>query len=151
MLPAGAEAYLTQALGASFTISVQHQLYRIDGDCGDAIQQPPRPSLDPALLQQPINEDTIKAVLKTCFDPEIPVNLWDLGLIYKITIKSNQVSIEMTLTNPGCGMGEVLIQDIKQKLDKLDAVESANIKLVFDPPWSRERISTAGQLALGLL
>lgn len=150
-LTEGTEAYLTQALGSSFTIAVNHQLFRIDGEDGDAIHQQPRPMIDAKLLADPVNEATVKAILKTCYDPEIPVNLLDLGLIYKVSVTDKNVHIQMTLTNPGCGMGEVMVQDIRRKLLKLKQVGNIDIQLVFTPPWSRDMISTAGQLALGLL
>ena len=104
------------------------------------------------LANKPLNEETINAILKTVFDPEIPVNIVDLGLVYGVKQPSpTTVSIDLTLTAPGCGMGEVLIQEIEMKLKKHPNVEKAVVNLVFDPPWSRNMLSTAAQLELGLL
>ncbi|MEJ2669764.1 MAG: iron-sulfur cluster assembly protein [Gammaproteobacteria bacterium] len=101
---------------------------------------------------KPVSEDTILEMLKTVYDPEIPVNIVDLGLIYRITLPTpSTVNIDLTLTAPGCGMGEVLVQEIELKLKKHPHIDQAIITLVFDPPWDRSRLSVAAQLELGLL
>lgn len=147
----GTKGKVTQALGSSYTVGVQGRLFRIDGEQGDAIEQPKRGLLSEELAQKDLTEDSVRAVLKTCFDPEIPVNLLDLGLIYQIRVQTNSVEIDMTLTAPGCGMGEVLVQELTHKLKKIRSVKQVKVNLVFDPPWDRSMISTAGQLELGLL
>ena len=100
-------------------------------------------------------KDKIVEVLRTCYDPEIPVNIVDLGLVYDCIISEEDgetnVEVKMTLTAPGCGMGEVLMQEIEMKLRKHPDIDQAKIKLVFDPPWDRSMLSTAAQLELGLL
>lgn len=153
-IPALSKIRITQALGSSYTLEHGGNLYRIDGEDGDAIQQPKRSGLPQNLADAPVNADTITSILKTCFDPEIPVNLIDLGLIYRIDVTDStpkKIAIDMTLTAPGCGMGDVLVQDIQQKLKRLPDVGEVVIQLVFDPPWARDKISLAGQLSLGLL
>jgi hypothetical protein len=141
-------------LGSAYTIEHGGNLYRVDGEDGDALGRTKRSGLPEDLAHAEVNETTINSILKTCFDPEIPVNLMDLGLIYRVAVidgAQKRIEIDMTLTAPGCGMGDVLVQDIKQKLKRLPNVGDVVINLVFDPPWARNMISTAGQLALGLL
>ncbi len=89
-------------------------------------------------------------VLRTVYDPEIPVNVLDLGLIYACEVENRDIRIQMTLTAPGCGMGPVLVDDIVTRLKRSDAVGEVDVELVFDPPWSRERMSEEAQLQLGL-
>lgn len=151
-LEKGTPISITQALGSSYTIAVDGRLVRLDGEDGDAIGQEKKGLLSADLAKQPLNEETLKAILKTVYDPEIPVNIVDLGLVYAISQPTpTQVSVDLTLTAPGCGMGEVLIQEIEMKLKKHPAVEKAVVNLVFDPPWDRSMLSTAAQLELGLL
>jgi probable FeS assembly SUF system protein SufT len=93
--------------------------------------------------------------MKTCFDPEIPVNIVDLGLIYDCNVEANEdgtrsVEVKMTLTAPGCGMGEVLVQDVREKIEQIPTVREARVELVFDPPWRREMMSPAAQLQMGM-
>ena len=88
--------------------------------------------------------------LRTVHDPEIPVNIVDLGLVYDVAVKERQVDVQMTLTAPGCGMGPVLIEDVKRRLQRVPMVVDTNVTLVFDPPWSRDMMSEEAQLDLGL-
>ena len=97
-----------------------------------------------------VREDQVKQALKTIFDPEIPINLLDLGLIYGIDIDGGQVNIRMTLTAPTCGMGPVLISDVKYRVAKVPNVEKVDVELVFDPPWSRDMMTEEAQLEAGL-
>lgn len=151
-LSEGTSVSITQALGSSFTIAVEGRLVRLDGEDGDALGQEKKGLLSDDLAKKPLNEETIKSILKTVYDPEIPVNIVDLGLVYGIKQPSpNTVSIDLTLTAPGCGMGEVLIQEIEMKLKKHPSVEEAVVHLVFNPPWNRSMLSMAAQLELGLL
>lgn len=151
-LKAGTAVSITQALGSSFTIAVDGRLVRIDGEDGDALNQEKKGLLTQDLAGKPVSEDTILEMLKTVYDPEIPVNIVDLGLIYRITLPTpSTVNIDLTLTAPGCGMGEVLVQEIELKLKKHPHIDQAIITLVFDPPWDRSRLSVAAQLELGLL
>jgi probable FeS assembly SUF system protein SufT len=151
-LEMGTAVSITQALGSSYTIAVDGRLVRLDGEDGDAIGQEKKGLLSEDLVNRPLNEETIRGILKTVFDPEIPVNVVDLGLVYGVKQPSPaEVWIDLTLTAPGCGMGEVLIQEIEMKLKKHPSIEKAVVNLVFDPPWNRSMLSTAAQLELGLL
>ncbi len=156
-LPAGTLGYLTQALGGSFTIYVDGNLFRIAGADADAIGQEPvePPKLPPDATEADV-ESAVWEQLRTCYDPEIPINVADLGLIYSCDIKANDdgtrsVSIEMTLTAPGCGMGEILVQDVKEKVELIPTVKEARVELVFDPPWNQSMMSEAARLQTGLL
>ena len=95
-----------------------------------------------------VTRDQVIEVLKTCFDPEIPVNIWDLGLIYDITIVGGGVNIKMTLTAVGCSMGPMLISDIEAKLLGVEGVEECKVEMVWSPPWTPERLSDDGRLSL---
>ena len=157
-IPQGSKVRITQALGSAYTVEHGGNLYRVDGEDGDALCRPKRSGLPDNLQNAEVSVATINSILKTCFDPEIPVNLMDLGLIYRVAVVDlsldtprKRIEIDMTLTAPGCGMGDVLVQDIKQKLKRLPQVDDVVVNLIFDPPWARHMISTAGQLALGLL
>ena len=152
----GTEVYITQQLGGAYTISGPGGLYRIDGPNADALgmeatQEPEKPSFK----GEPVSEDKVWEALKTCFDPEIPVNIVDLGLVYNLEIKpgsegGSRVHVQMTLTAPGCGMGEVIAGDAQQKILSLDEVEEASVQIVWDPPWHQSMITEAGRQALGI-
>lgn len=155
-LPAGTLVRVEQRLGGSLTVSVPRGgLYRIDPDQFDAlgleVPAEARAGIDPAV---PL-EDRIWQVLRTCYDPEIPVNIVDLGLIYDLEIGEAEaggrhpVSLKMTLTAPGCGMGDVLARDIERKVGKFPDVSSVRVEVVFDPPWSPGMMSEAARLQLG--
>lgn len=155
-LATGTEVLITQALGGSFTILVPSQagLYRIEGQDADAIGQEATSG-----SERPAEGDLEQAAwnqLKTCYDPEIPVNIVDLGLVYSLDIKPHQeggseVNVQMTLTAPGCGMGPILASEARQKILTLDGVTDANVDLVWDPPWTPDRISEAGKQKLGMV
>ncbi|HVV68056.1 MAG TPA: putative Fe-S cluster assembly protein SufT [Gammaproteobacteria bacterium] len=153
-LTAGTEVTITQELGNTFTVNVYGNLARIDGKDADALGR----EIAPALVELPEGitlQDLVWERLKTCYDPEIPVNIVDLGLIYdcKITEKDNgeqHIAIKMTLTAPGCGMGPVLAEDVKQKLLALPKVKEVDVELVFDPPWDRSMMSDVAKLELGM-
>jgi len=161
LIPSGARIYLqegtevvvTQELGNSFTVNVYGNLVRIDGKDADAIGK--QPIVEDELPDNASLEDRIWAQLRTCYDPEIPVNIVDLGLIYDCEIlplgkKEMEVNIKMTLTAPGCGMGPVIADDVKQKIETLPTINHANIEIVFDPPWSQDMMSEAAKLQLGM-
>ena len=155
-LATGTEVLITQALGGSFTILVPSQagLYRIEGQDADAIGREATSG-----SERPTDGDLEQAAwnqLKTCYDPEIPVNIVDLGLVYSLDIKPHQeggseVNVQMTLTAPGCGMGPILASEARQKILTLDGVTDANVDLVWDPPWTPDRISEAGKQKLGMV
>src|SRR5574337_671578 len=155
-LDAGMTGQITQALGGNFTLVVDGVMVRLKGSDADAIgkelptAQPPAEEDDGADLQT-----RIWRTLATCYDPEIPVDIVELGLIYACDLKPmddgrTQVDIEMTLTAPGCGMGEALANEVADKVLALEGVGTVNVNLVFEPPWDRSRMSEAAQLALGL-
>ena len=96
-----------------------------------------------------INKDEIISVLKECYDPEIPIDLWNLGLIYDIKIKNNNVNIIMSLTTPGCTMGQYMADDIKSKLEQIKSIENVIVEVVFDPPWQPEMMTDEGRQKLG--
>ena len=103
-----------------------------------------------------VNEDKIIEVLKQCYDPEIPVNIVDLGLIYTVKINSAetggyQVDADLTLTAPGCGMGPVIAEDCRQRILKMPAVSDAHVEIVWDPPWTQDMISEQGKMELGMI
>ena len=156
-LPAGCHGYITQALGGSFTIFVDGNLFMVSGEEADAIGKEPLPR--PDLPEGASNDDVEKLVwdqLKTCYDPEIPVNIVDLGLVYRCEVDHGDgdkrvVHVDMTLTAPGCGMGEVLVEDARHKLELIPTVDEADVNLVFDPPWSVEMMSEEAKLATGLM
>lgn len=155
-LPAGTTGYLTQSLGASFTVYVDGRLFRLAGDDADAIGQepPPKPEL-PENATDAEFEDLVYRQLKTCYDPEIPINIVDLGLIYDLTIHRNaaggrEIEIRMTLTAPGCGMGDFLVDEVRTRLLLIPSVERVDVELTFDPPWSQEMMSEAARLDTGM-
>ena len=156
-LEAGQLAQITQALGSSFTLLVEGQLMRLKGADADAIgKQPPETIVVPADLPLDELEPLIWDTLRTCYDPEIPVNIVDLGLVYKLEFEplegSDQVRavVTMTLTAPGCGMGESIANEVCDKILALPRVGEITVNLVFDPPWDRSRMSEEAQLTLGL-
>jgi probable FeS assembly SUF system protein SufT len=156
-LPAGTNGFITQALGGSFTIYVEGNLFRIAGIDADAIGQEPiePPELPPDATDADI-ESLVWQQMKTCFDPEIPINVVDLGLIYDCKVEPTAnglrtVSIEMTLTAPGCGMGPVLVEDVREKVEIIPTVNAARVELVFDPPWNQTMMSDEARLEAGLM
>ena len=156
-LPAGVSGFLTQALGGSFTVYIEGNLFRIAGLDADAIGKEP---MTPPEVPRNATEEEIETViwdqLKTCYDPEIPINIVDLGLIYKCEVQTidtdkRVVNVDMTLTAPGCGMGDILMQDVKEKIEIIPTITEANVELVFDPPWNQSMMSEAARLEAGLL
>jgi probable FeS assembly SUF system protein SufT len=156
ILRKGARGLITQALGGSFTIYLDGNLFRIAGEDADALGKDPVPP--PALAPDAADEDVEELVweqLRTCFDPEIPINVVDLGLIYHCKLKPAEeglrdVEVTMTLTAPGCGMGEVLVMDVKDKLEIIPTIREARVELTFEPPWSRDMMSEAARLQTGM-
>jgi probable FeS assembly SUF system protein SufT len=156
-LKLGSVGYITQALGGSFTVYIDGNLFRIAGQEADAIG---KKAAVPPDVPPGASEEDIKSViwqqLKTCFDPEIPVNIVDLGLVYACDVSKNDdasrsVDIKMTLTAPGCGMGEVLVQDVRDKVLIVPTVANASVELVFDPPWNQTMMSDEARLQTGMM
>ncbi len=155
-IPKGAEGMITQALGGSYTVYLQGNLFRIDGKDADAIGKEPEPT--PELPENASDADVEKLVweqMRRCFDPEIPINVVDLGLVYRCDIEAvgadRRVSIDMTLTAPGCGMGDILAYDVREKVRQVPTVEDVTVEIVFDPPWSYEMMSDAARLQTGMM
>jgi probable FeS assembly SUF system protein SufT len=154
-LPAGTEVFITQTLGGNVTVRTEQGLLRIARENTDAIQgyAPPRETSAPAAGE--FSEQAVWDALRTCFDPEIPVNIVDLGLVYDLLIEPaaagrSSVEVKMTLTAPGCGMGPVIAEDARQKIAALPSVEQAKVHIVWDPQWTPQMISPAGRRILGL-
>lgn len=151
-IPEGSFVTLTQALGGNYTVVHNGNMARVDGTDAAALGlESEALSFAPA-DGDTIREDDVWTALKTIYDPEIPVNLVDLGLIYKVHIDqaSKQVLIDMTLTAPACGMGPVLVSDVKYRSAMVPNVAEVKVELVFDPPWSREMMSEEAQLETGM-
>ncbi len=159
-LQKGEQAHLTQSLGGTYTVIVNGNMFRIESKDGDAlgmeVQAAPVTTTATGPLTQEELEKKVWESLKTCYDPEIPVNIVDLGLIYDchltpIGTNNYKADVKMTLTAPGCGMGPVLAQDVQNKLISLEPIDEANVELVWDPPWNQGMMTEAAKLQLGLL
>lgn len=154
-LSPGTQVMVTQALGNSYTVYANGNLVRIAGKDGDALGLVILEQLDINVMEGSL-EDKVWAQLRTCFDPEIPVNIVDLGLVYScqvLPLGMNDYAVEvvMTLTAPGCGMGPVLVGEIEEKIRQIQGVKEVKVSLVFDPPWNRDMMSDEAKLQLGLL
>lgn len=152
IIPKGEFVNITQDLGGNYTVTWQGNMLRIDGTDGDAIGRKPEKLDFSAPEDGQISEQQVWDALETIYDPEIPINLVSLGLIYKVDIDqdSSQVTIDMTLTAPGCGMGPVLVGDVEYRVSLVPNVGKVNVNLVFDPPWSRDMMSEEAQLEAGV-
>lgn len=166
MIPSGTKvtlekdqpAYITQSLGGTYTVIVNGNMFRIDGKNADALgKEVVETKKDLAAATEPVKEEEIWNMLRSCFDPEIPVNIVDLGLVYDMKVTplpsgaGSRVDVKMTLTAPGCGMGDVLRQDVENKLMGLDGVTEAHAELVWEPQWNQSMMSEAARLQLGLM
>jgi probable FeS assembly SUF system protein SufT len=153
----GTSGFITQALGGSFTVYVEGNLFQIAGADADALGKEPVPAPE---IPENASDADIEAViwkqLKTCYDPEIPIDIVNLGLIYRCEIVSlgngeRSVNVDMTLTAPGCGMGEILVQDAQEKISVIPTIADVNVELVFDPPWNQGMMSDEARLQTGLM
>ncbi|MGJ8670561.1 MAG: putative Fe-S cluster assembly protein SufT [Oceanococcus sp.] len=155
-LPSGTQCGITQALGGSFTIYIEGRLFRINGEDADALGKP-----QPAKINLPENagdDDVVDIVwqqLRTCYDPEIPIDIVELGLVYECEVapvaqNSRKAIVRMTLTAPGCGMGDVLVADVEHKLNQIPTIDETDVELVFDPPWNQSMMSEAARLQTGM-
>ena len=160
-LQKGETAHITQSLGGAYTVVVNGNMFRIDGQNADAlgkqVEQKAANTTGKARTLEEVEKESW-AQMKTCYDPEIPVNIVDLGLIYDCHVESLpagpdrfKVDVKMTLTAPGCGMGPVLQQDVSNKLLSIEEVDEANVELVWDPQWNQGMMTEAAKLQLGLL
>ncbi len=160
-LLAGAQLRVTQSLGGSFTVLTDRgHMARISGQDADAL------GIKSSLMSQAgasteatepsAIEKLVWDQLKTCFDPEIPVNIVELGLVYRCQViplpqGGSRVDVRFTLTAPGCGMGQVLREDIKEKISRVPGVHEVDVELIWDPPWDQSRISYEAKIELGIL
>ena len=157
-LQKGEQAYITQSLGGSYTVVVNGNMFRVEGKDSDALGIAPTAksvSTGAPVTQEQLEKE-IWNQLRTCYDPEIPVNIVDLGLIYDchlepLAASSYRVDVKMTLTAPGCGMGPMLAQDVQNKVLGLEGVDDVAVELVWDPPWNQAMMTEAAKLQLGLL
>jgi probable FeS assembly SUF system protein SufT len=164
LVPAGAEVklrpgqagYITQALGGSFTVYVEGNLFRIAGEDADAIG---KEAVKPPELPPNATEEDVRKLawdqMRTCYDPEIPINIVDLGLVYECNVNPNEdgtrtVEVQITLTAPGCGMGDILVDDVRDKIGRIPTVREARVSLTFDPPWNQSMMSEAARLQTGM-
>ena len=156
-LRAGQAGFVTQALGGSFTVYVEGNLFRIAGKDADAIGQELADTARTAAGRE--RRGCARSLawqqMKSCYDPEIPINIVDLGLVYECEVDAGDDGprrhVKMTLTAPGCGMGEVLVQDVREKVEMIPTVERADVELVFDPPWNQSMMSEAARLQTGMM
>ena len=153
-LPAGSDVFITQTLGGNVTVRTDRGLFRIAAEHAGALAGYVPKAETPATIEGAFSEAAVWAALKTCFDPEIPVNIVDLGLVYDLAVEKtaggHQVDVKMTLTAPGCGMGPVIAEDARQKIASLPTVEAAKVHIVWDPIWTPQMISPEGRKVLGL-
>jgi probable FeS assembly SUF system protein SufT len=155
-MPAGTVGYITQALGGSFTVFVDGNLFRVAGVDADAIGK--EPVLPPSLPEDATDDDVENLLweqMKTVYDPEIPVNIVDLGLIYRCEMQQDEdgkrlVEVAMTLTAPGCGMGDILVDDVRSKLELVPTIDAVSVELTFDPPWNHNMMSEVARLETGM-
>lgn len=157
-LQKGGQAVITQALGDSFTVVVNGNMFRIAGKDADAIGReiPVTPAQTAPASVGPVDEKLVWAQMKTCYDPEIPVNVVDLGLIYDCKVLplpagGSRVEVKMTLTAPGCPMAGSIAADVKTKLERVPGVSEVNVDIVWEPPWNQQMMTEAAKLQLGLM
>ncbi len=157
-LQKGEQAYVTQSLGGTYTVVVNGNMFRIEGKDADALglQTAAKPASTGAPVTQEGLEKEVWNQLRSCYDPEIPVNIVDLGLIYDchltpLAASNYKVDVKMTLTAPGCGMGPMLAQDVQNRLLGLEGVDDVSVELVWDPPWNQAMMTEAAKLQLGLM
>src|SRR3989338_4596667 len=159
-LPNGAQVRIFQSLGGSYTVMTEYgYMVRISGEDGDAIGKEKISSApNPEESKNKPLEELVWDQLRTCYDPEIPINIVELGLIYDCKVTplkepegSSRVDIKMTLTAPGCGMGDALRRDAQEKISRLPNIGEVNVELVWEPPWDQSKMSEAAKLKLGML
>ena len=164
LIPDGHQVFLqehtdvrvTQALGSNYTVEVQGNLVMISSEDSDALGAQSNDLIAPILVNKDLSlEEKVWEILKQCYDPEIPVNIVDLGLIYEVSCLEQEgqmhAYVTMTLTAPACGMGPFIVEEIRRSASRISEIVSVNVELVFDPPWDQEKMSEVAKLKLGLL
>jgi probable FeS assembly SUF system protein SufT len=158
-IPAGTQGVITQSLGGSYTIATYQGLARVAETDLDALGLE-KPQLEQTQKAAPtdgeVSEEDVWNQLRQCYDPEIPVNIVDLGLVYDCRLirkddGGTRVEVKMTLTAPGCGMGPAIAHDAQSKILSIDGIDEADVQLVWDPPWNQNMISEAGRMKLGMI
>jgi len=162
-IPEGSRVMITQALGSSYTVNINGNLARVESSNADALglEAPAEADTEAAAKDAsgPVDEDALWKAMEQCYDPEIPVNIVDLGLIYHCDVApvdkdnaaaGNRVEVVMTLTAAGCGMGPILVEDVRARLLDVANISDVHVELVFDPPWDRSMMSDEARLALGM-
>lgn len=158
-IPEGTPGVITQALGGTYTVATAFGLSRVADKDIDALgleRTDNGASKSAAPREGDVSPEEVWAQLRQCYDPEIPVNIVDLGLVYdcQLTKAENgqtRVNVKMTLTAPGCGMGPMIAHDAQSKIMTIDGVDEAEVELVWDPPWNQSMISEAGRMQLGMM
>jgi probable FeS assembly SUF system protein SufT len=158
-IPAGTQGVITQSLGGSYTIATYQGLARVAEKDLDALglEKPqPQETQTSAPTDGEVSEEDVWNQLRQCYDPEIPVNIVDLGLVYDCRLMKKEeggtrVEVKMTLTAPGCGMGPAIAHDAQSKILSIDGIDEADVQLVWDPPWNQNMISEAGRMKLGMI
>jgi probable FeS assembly SUF system protein SufT len=157
VLPRGTPVFVSQALGGTLTVRTDTGLYRIDSRNLDALGEEVAAAVSASneTAEGEFSEELVWQALRNCYDPEIPINIVDLGLIYDLSVEPREgdkffVSVKMTLTAQGCGMGPVIAEDAKNRIESLPQVEGADVGIVWDPIWSPQMISEEGRKKLGL-
>ena len=155
-LKPGQAGYITQALGGAFTVYIEGNLFRIAGENADAIGKEvvKGPELPPNATEEDVKKLAWEQ-MRSCYDPEIPINIVDLGLVYDCAVTQNEdgtrtVEVSITLTAPGCGMGDILVDDVRDKIARIPTVREARVTLTFDPPWNQSMMSEAARLQTGM-
>ena len=157
-LQKGEQAHITQSLGGTYTVIVNGNMFRIENKDADALgfEAAAKPTSTGAPVSQENLEKEIWNQLRSCYDPEIPVNIVDLGLVYDCRLikkddGGTRVEVKMTLTAPGCGMGPAIAYDAQSKILSIDGIDEADVQLVWDPPWNQNMISETGRMKLGMI
>jgi probable FeS assembly SUF system protein SufT len=157
-IPVGTQGVITQSLGGSYTIATYQGLARVADKDLDALglEKPqPQQTQQSARTDSEVSEEDVWNQLRQCYDPEIPVNIVDLGLVYDCRLikkdGATRVEVKMTLTAPGCGMGPAIAHDAQSKILSIDGIDEADVQLVWDPPWNQNMISETGRMKLGMI
>src|SRR5438046_9234957 len=159
-IPAGTQGVITQSLGGSYTVATYQGLARVPEKDLDALglEKPQAATAERSArsTDDEVSEEDVWNQLRQCYDPEIPVNIVDLGLVYDCRLAKKEdggtrVEVKMTLTAPGCGMGPAIAHDAQSKILSIDGIDEADVQLVWDPPWKQNMISEAGRMKLGMI
>lgn len=149
-LKSGTPVRMMQALGGNFSVEVFGNMVMIQGKDAKALGLEPNDTIQTILESNLSTEEKVIEMIKQCYDPEIPVNIYDLGLIYNVLVEDGEVNIVMTLTSPTCGMGPYIVEEVKRKIHEIPEIEEVKIELVFDPPWDKSRLSDTAKLQLNI-